>query len=153
MMRIQTIQVGETKNQSLRALENEYETWLRPWVKWKEHSLKASSSDNAERARKEEAALLLKAMEGAHFVVALTPDGQSFTSEAFAHKIEAIKDREGELTLVIGGSHGLHASVLDACREQWSLSPLTFTHELTRVVLKEQIYRAFSILAGKNYHK
>lgn len=153
MMRIQIIQIGETKNQHLRALELEYEKWLSPLVKWKELNGKASTSDQPQKAKMEEAEWILEAIESSSYCIALTPGGHTFTSEAWAQKIEWLKDREGEITFVIGGSHGLHENVLKFCREQWSLSPLTFTHEMTRVILKEQMFRAFSILNGKTYHK
>jgi 23S rRNA (pseudouridine1915-N3)-methyltransferase len=57
------------------------------------------------------------------------------------------------LAFVIGGSHGLAPAFLDAAAARWSLGPLTLPHELARVVLAEQLYRAFTILRGEQYHK
>ncbi len=80
---------------------------------------------------------------------ALDPAGKAYTSEAFAGLIESAPSR---LTFVIGGSEGLPDQIKQAA-PLISLSPLTFTHQMTRLILIEQIYRAFEIRRGSKYHK
>lgn len=86
--------------------------------------------------------------------VALTDSGKVYGSRDFAKKIEKLlASSSGELKFIIGGPFGLDKSILDSADELISLSPLTFSHQIVRLVLLEQLYRAFSILNGSDYHK
>ena len=88
------------------------------------------------------------------FTIALDLTGSTFSSESFASILEKWQIKsQGRMTFVIGGAYGLHDSVLDVAAERLSLSPLTMSHQLVRLVLLEQLYRAFSILNGTPYHK
>ena len=105
-----------------------------------------------ERANpKEESAEILRACRG--HVIALAVEGKGCSSEAFAKKLGTAVDRGDEITFVIGSSCGLDASVKAAASELVSFSELTFPHQMMRVVLLEQVYRAFMINAGAEYHK
>lgn len=85
---------------------------------------------------------------------ALDPLGKAFTSESFAKWIETTLVQEGSrLSLVIGGSEGLSDQLRKRAKLLFSLSPLTFTHQMTRLILLEQVYRAFEISKGTAYHK
>ena len=87
-------------------------------------------------------------------VAALCVEGRQRSSEELARLMAAWAGRgEGRLVFLIGGSHGLHASVKAQAAEALSMSPMTFPHHLARVMLLEQIYRAFQIGAGTRYHK
>ena len=103
------------------------------------------------RSPEEEADAVLRACRG--YTVALAVEGKGCTSEAFAAKIKGLADRGEEMTFVIGSSCGLSARVKSAANELLSFSQMTFPHQLMRVVLCEQIYRAFMINAGAEYHK
>lgn len=86
--------------------------------------------------------------------VALTDSGKVYGSREFAKKIEKLlASSSGELKFIIGGPFGLDKSILDSADELISLSPLTFSHQIVRLVLLEQLYRSFSILNGSDYHK
>jgi 23S rRNA (pseudouridine1915-N3)-methyltransferase len=85
--------------------------------------------------------------------VLLTPEGKLRDSEALARWLGERMDRGDSLAFVLGSSHGFDPGLKGEVREQLSLSPLTFPHELSRVMLLEQLYRAFAILRGKEYHK
>ena len=81
-------------------------------------------------------------------------DGAQLESEALAQKISALFTRgKSGLTFVVGGSLGLHKSVLDRANERMSMSKMTFPHQLARVMLLEQLFRAAKINAGERYHK
>jgi 23S rRNA (pseudouridine1915-N3)-methyltransferase len=116
------------------------------------------------RAEKEAAGLTpeaLKAREGerlrAHippraWVVALTPQSRQYTSEAFAAWLTQREQTSRPLAFLIGGHLGLDPATLTAAQEHLALSPLTLTHELSRLVLLEQLYRAMTIKTGHPYH-
>ncbi|MEL5897718.1 23S rRNA (pseudouridine(1915)-N(3))-methyltransferase RlmH, partial [Clostridium sporogenes] len=88
------------------------------------------------------------------FVIALDLKGKSITSEEFSNLIENCRlTGSSTITFVIGGSLGLSEQVLSRANYKLSFSKMTFPHQLFRVMLLEQIYRAFRILAGEPYHK
>jgi 23S rRNA (pseudouridine1915-N3)-methyltransferase len=101
--------------------------------------------------REREARALLAALPKQRRLIALAPDGKSVTSEVFARRLEAWSVPCA--VFVVGGPLGLHPSVLVAADAALSLSAMTLPHELARVVLAEQVYRAVTILRGVPYHK
>ena len=86
-------------------------------------------------------------------VVALCVEGRMRSSEELARMIPAQDSRDKHLVFLIGGSYGLHPSIKAAANTQLSMSPMTFPHHLARVMLLEQVYRAFKINEGSSYHK
>ena len=84
---------------------------------------------------------------------ALDERGSLLTSPQLAHRLARLRDSSQPLTLSIGGDEGLAQDVRDQAKLVWSLSPLTLPHRLARVVVLEQLYRAFEILRGGPYHK
>nr|WP_321468118.1 23S rRNA (pseudouridine(1915)-N(3))-methyltransferase RlmH [uncultured Desulfobulbus sp.] len=101
-----------------------------------------------------EAGQLLERAQGASVNVALDPNGRELNSEELAALLTKWEDQgASSICFLIGGFLGLHQSVLDQASYKISLSRLTFTHEMTRLILLEQLYRAFTIRAGHKYHK
>lgn len=102
---------------------------------------------------KEEGERILKGVDSSDILVALDEKGKSLTTLALAGYIEK-KMSAGvkRLVFVIGGAYGLDQSVRDRAQIIWSLSPLTFPHQLVRLILSEQIYRAFTVIKGEKYH-
>jgi 23S rRNA (pseudouridine1915-N3)-methyltransferase len=101
-----------------------------------------------------EAAQLLEQAAAVSFRVALDPGGKTPDSEELARLLTQWEDQGiGTACFLIGGHLGLHRSVLDQAHLTLSLSRLTFTHEMTRLILLEQLYRAWTIKAGHKYHK
>jgi 23S rRNA (pseudouridine1915-N3)-methyltransferase len=96
---------------------------------------------------------LLKAVEGIPWVLALDAAGRQVDSVDFAHYLRQRTEVYHQVAFIIGGPVGLAPQVLDRANERFSLSLLTLPHELARVVLLEQIYRALTILSGEPYHK
>lgn len=103
-------------------------------------------------AMQREGDLLLKAGEGSRLIL-LTPIGQPLTSEQLAEFLAQQSMHYGRLSFLIGGPLGFAPEVTAAAHEQLALSPMTFTHELARVLLLEQLYRACTILNNEPYHK
>ncbi|MBX6396474.1 MAG: 23S rRNA (pseudouridine(1915)-N(3))-methyltransferase RlmH, partial [Alicyclobacillaceae bacterium] len=107
-----------------------------------------------ERILTDEADKLLSRMRERDWVVALALDGRRWSSEEFARQWEVWSGRgAGRYIFVIGGTLGLHDQVIRRANVTWSLSPLTFPHQLARVIVLEQLYRAFQILHGGKYHR
>ena len=107
----------------------------------------------AEVCRREGAALLAGITRG-EYVIALDPAGKLQTTEEWAafFRNASVTGRQ-KITFVIGGEWGLGENVLKRADAVWSLSPLTFTHDMTRLIVLEQLYRVVTILQGLPYHK
>lgn len=157
-MKLTLLQIAPTKDANLLALEQEYEKRLQAFAKLKTITLPASKSDERARAQAEEKAAFLDTLEGKGvpqgLLVALDERGKMLTSPEFASFIQKERDfGSGHIIFMIGGSNGLHPDLLAKADYKLSFSKMTFTHEMIRPFLKEQLYRAFTILAGKRYHK
>jgi 23S rRNA (pseudouridine1915-N3)-methyltransferase len=154
-VRLTLIVVGRLKERFWREAADEYLKRLGPYatVRVAEIDDRDSGRDEA-RALAEEGADILRAVpEGAH-VVTLEIGGKQRSSEKFAARLaELALDGRSSVAFVIGGSVGLSASVLARADERMSLGPMTLPHNMARVVLLEQIYRAFRINRGEPYHK
>lgn len=118
-----------------------------------EVALKNPSLAQIEAAKdKESQALMQKCPQG--YLILCDLEGTQFTSEAFAQKLSHVFTyQESHLIFVIGGSHGVSQAFKDKAQLRWSFSPLTFPHQLARLVLLEQVYRALTILHHHPYHK
>ncbi len=104
-------------------------------------------------AMQKEGELLLQGVSGGTRLVLLTPDGQQTTSPGLARFVEKQLQDYGRIAFLIGGPLGFSDEVVAASHFQLALSPLTFTHEMARIILLEQLYRAFTIRNNEKYHK
>jgi 23S rRNA (pseudouridine1915-N3)-methyltransferase len=106
------------------------------------------------QAKKKEAEKLLKRLKSESTLIALDIKGQKLGSEEFAEKLGSLFiSGESRITFIIGGSHGIDDELLRKANFRLSLSDFTFPHQLARLVLLEQLYRAFKIINGEVYHK
>lgn len=109
---------------------------------------------NYERYKDIEAKKILQYLNLSSYIIALEIQGKQLDSVSFADKIKSMSnDGINELTFIIGGANGLNEVVLKEAHFKLSFSKMTFTHQMTRVILIEQIYRAFKILNNENYHR
>lgn len=159
MIQLTVITVGSLKESYLREAIAEYRKRLGAFCRIEEVELREERIPNEEDATAVTAALtaegeriLTRIPEGA-YTVALCVEGRMMDSPALAAALGAAADRTGKLCLIIGSSHGLSPAVKARADFRLSVSPLTFPHQLARVMLYEILYRSFSILAGKRYHK
>ncbi len=114
----------------------------------------ANSSDALEKVlRDREAERLLREIRPGDYVIALCIEGKPSTSEALAERLSALEMQGRRIVFVIGGSLGLGEALTERADHKLSLSPMTFPHQLARVMLWEQLYRAMKIRAHERYHK
>jgi len=114
--------------------------------------LKPSKTFSPERCVKEEGEMILRAIPGDEFVVALDEKGKEMNSIAFAEFLSEKLDQGRAITFIIGGAFGLAEKVKERADLQLSFSKMTFTHQMIRIFLLEQLWRGFCIINGKEYH-
>lgn len=158
MVNIKLAVVGNLKERYLRDAFSEYDKRLKRYCNLKVCEIKESSipenpsAGEIKRILETEGKSLLKELSG--FVIALCIEGGQLSSTDFAKRLErAASDGGSRITFVIGGSHGLSEEVKNAADLKLSFSKMTFPHQLARVLLAEQLYRAFQINTNGKYHK
>ncbi|MDT8427319.1 MAG: 23S rRNA (pseudouridine(1915)-N(3))-methyltransferase RlmH [Pseudomonadales bacterium] len=110
-------------------------------------------SSDINQARYKEGELLLNKVKPGEFLVALDVQGRQLSTSELAEKLDAIRQDGRHLALLVGGPDGLAPDCLQQADEKWSLSALTLPHPLVRIVVAEQIYRAWTLLNGHPYHR
>lgn len=145
MQKVNFVVVGKIKEGFYRDAVAEYVKRISRFAKVEIKELFEGANPEAE------ADDILRACKG--YVIALAVEGEKLSSEKLAAKIKTLTDSGKELTFVIGSSCGLSARVKQAADYRLSFSDMTFPHQLMRVILAEQVYRAFMINAGSTYHK
>lgn len=113
----------------------------------------APAGSERQKALRIEGQRLLKNLGRNELVVALDGTGTSYTSMNLAKKMKRWRMGGRDVAFIIGGANGLSASVLERAEDTWSLSKLTFPHQVVRVLVAEQIYRAWSLNSGHPYHR
>ena len=145
MIKVNIVCVGKIKEQFYRDAVAEY-------IKRLSRFCRAEICELAEgRSLEEEGEAILRRVRG--YVIALCVEGQKLSSTGLAARIKQLCDGGEEITFIIGSSCGLAEKVKAAARLKLSFSDMTFPHQLMRVILCEQIYRAFMINGGGEYHK
>ena len=159
-MNITVICVGKIKEKFYRDALSEYEKRLSRYCKLNiievpdEKTPENASDRENELIKDKEGEAILKHVKENMFVISLEIAGTSFSSEGFAKKIENLGiSGESNIAFIIGGSLGLSKKVSKRSNLKLSFSEFTFPHQLMRVILLEQIYRAFKIISGEPYHK
>lgn len=145
MQKINLVCVGKIKEEYLRSAIAEYLKRLSRFAKVEIKELPEG------KCLKDEAEPILKAAKG--YKIALCVEGEKLSSEVFAQKIKTLCDRGEEISFIIGSSCGLDGAVKASADLKLSFSDMTFPHQLMRVILLEQVYRAFMINSGSEYHK
>lgn len=150
-MKFRFIWVGKTKNKHWKALQEDYLERLSHFVKYEIVEIK----DAAGRGQKEiEGKRIIDNLNPNTFVVLLDVAGKPASSHELARQVDKWQiDGMKEVTFIIGGAEGVSDEVAGTASNMLSLSFLTFTHEMARVVLVEQLYRAYSIIKGFPYQK
>ena len=160
MIKVKIIAMGKLKEQYLLDAVKEYAKRLSAYCKLEITELNParlpenpSAAQIADALKKEETAITDKIPSGA-FVTALCIEGKMLTSEEFSEKItDKINDGTGTFVFIIGSSYGISDAVKNKADFKLSFSRMTFPHQMARVILCEQLYRAFKISQGSAYHK
>jgi 23S rRNA (pseudouridine1915-N3)-methyltransferase len=155
MLRINILMVGKTREAFIREGLAFYQKRLQPFVNLTLTSVreeKEAAGLTAEALKAREGERLRARIPPRAWVAALTPQGQEYTSEEFASWLAQRELAARPLAFLIGGHWGLDAGTLSAAAENLALSRLTLTHELSRLVVLEQLYRAMTIKVGHPYH-
>lgn len=157
MVKINIVAVGKVKEKYFQEGIDEYVKRLSRYAKLniievKEKNITTEPNPSQiKEILKREGEDIKKELKG--YVVAMAIEGKKLSSNGFASFIEKAKNTCGEITFVIGGSYGLDDSVKNLASEKISISDMTFPHTLLRLILSEQLYRAFTILKDGKYHK
>jgi 23S rRNA (pseudouridine1915-N3)-methyltransferase len=152
-MELVLLAVGKLRP-SYREAMDDYLRRLGRHVKVREVEVReASRAPTVDARRSEEAGRLLARRPAGARLVALARLGAGWSSEELARRLGRWMQEARPVALAIGGSHGLAPDLLADAGDRWSLGPLTLPHELARVVVAEQLYRAVTILRGEPYHK
>lgn len=149
------ITVGSLKEQYWKDAEREYTKRLSQWASIEVKEIKEiafQSIGDKSSVLKKEAALILKSIPKDTTLIVLDVQGKGYASESFAKTLETTLDTGRAVTFVIGGPLGISEEITSRADIVWSLSPLTVTHQIARVLLHEQLYRAFCIIKKKTYH-
>jgi 23S rRNA (pseudouridine1915-N3)-methyltransferase len=112
-----------------------------------------SKSTDLARALEKEGDACLKIVGAKDFIIAMDVQGIMQSTEQLAESLGKLRDSGRNIVMLVGGPDGLAPACLKAAHARWSLSDLTFPHPVVRIILAEQIYRAWSILAGHPYHR
>ena len=160
MINVNIICIGKLKEDYLRAACAEYQKRLGAFCKLTVTEPSPSKlSDNPNDAQitaalNDEAERILSKISANDAVFAMCIEGKELSSEALSAKIDELAvSGFGSICFIIGGSHGLAPQVKQRAKIRLSMSPMTFPHQLARVMLLEQIYRSFMISSGGKYHK
>lgn len=159
-MKISIISVGKIKERFFTDAINEYSKRLSKFCKLYEEIIPDERADESfshseiEQVKIREGTRILSRIPKNSFVFVLDIKGKQLSSEELAEKINTLViDGTSDITFIIGGSNGLSQDVIDTADFRLSFSKMTFPHQLFKVILLEQIYRAFKINAGETYHK
>lgn len=156
MIKVNIVCVGRVKEKYFEEGIAEYAKRLSRYCEFKiieveEENFKKAEDGEINIIKEREGERILPHLKGYVFVSAI--EGKKLSSKAFSEKLKKAADERGTVSFVIGGSYGLADEVKKRARELISFSDMTFPHTLFRLMLVEQIYRAFSITAGTAYHK
>jgi 23S rRNA (pseudouridine1915-N3)-methyltransferase len=154
-MRHNLLFLGKTKEAFIAKGIEEYSARLKHYTSFSISTLRETKKGKQSTSLKEDqGALLLGSVPSGSLIVALDSRGIQFTSEALAKKIEEWELRGiKQVSYLIGGPDGLSAQVTESADLLFSMSKMTFTHDMVRLFLTEQLYRAYTIKAGERYHK
>ena len=150
---IKIITVGTIKENYLKEAIEEYKKRILKFTNIDIIELKDEDFNEIEKTLKVEEEKILRQLSEKDYIITLEIEGKEYTSIEFAKKLESIQIENSNITFIIGGSYGLSQNIKEKAKLHLSFSKMTFPHQLFRVLLLEQIYRAYKINNNESYHK
>lgn len=150
---IKILCVGKIKESFFKDSISEYTKRLSKYTNLQIIEVDDINSDNINIILDKEKELLIKHITAKDYVITLEIEGKQLDSLEFSKKLEELQVYNSNIVFIIGGSYGLHRQIKDRADFKLSFSKLTFPHQLFRVILLEQIYRAYKIINNESYHK
>jgi len=155
-VKVKLIVIGKTKSKFLIEGENEYQKRLKHYCKFSEliiPDIKNGGKLSKKELKEKEGNLILECIKDGDYVILLDDKGLKISSTSFAEFLnKKMVSSTNELVFVVGGAFGFCESVYKRANTKLSLSKMTFSHQMVRIIFKEQLYRAFTILKGEKYH-
>ncbi len=154
-MKITLLVVGKTTDPHLQALIQEYEkrlTHYLPFTLQVIPELKNAKILRQEQQKQAEGELILKQIDASTMLILLDEHGKEYRSIDFAERISKLQSAGRNVTFVVGGPYGFSEAVYQRAEGKISLSQMTFSHQMIRLIFIEQLYRAMTILKGEPYH-
>jgi 23S rRNA (pseudouridine1915-N3)-methyltransferase len=155
-MKVTLLCMGKAREHFIQEGIEKYVRYLRHYADLEIRELKEEKIQDLKEApgiRKREAAKILKTIPAGAYTISLDERGEEFTSHEFAAFLnKTIESGVREMIFIVGGALGLDEQVIAGSRRRMALSRWTLTHEMARLVLIEQLYRAYTIITGKTYH-
>lgn len=154
-MRITLMQTGKTRDSFIREGVEQFRKRVEKYVPFQivtVPDLKNTRSMTMKEVQKKEGEQQLRRLKQGSFLMLLDERGETHDSIAFARQLQSLESRTAHLVFLIGGPYGFSEELYTRAQARLSLSRLTFSHQLVRVIFMEQLYRAFTILRGEPYH-
>lgn len=159
-MKIKIYAIGKIKDEYLKLGISEYQKKIKPYITLEiveandEPIPQNPSESEIEIAKNKEGEKVLQLLKNNEYLIGLDLNKKELESPQFAEYLnKKLVDNGAQISFVIGGSYGLSEALKNRCNDSLSLSKMTFLHQMTRLILLEQIYRAFKILRNETYHK
>lgn len=150
---IKILCVGKIKEKFFKDAISEYSKRLSKYTNLQIIEVDDINSDNINTILDKEKDLIIKHISSKDYVITLEIEGKQLSSLELSKKIEELQIYNPSIVFIIGGSYGLHQQIKDRADYKLSFSKLTFPHQLFRIILLEQIYRAYKIINNESYHK
>ena len=150
---IKLITVGKIKEKYLKDAILEYTKRISKYTKLEIIELQDYDYDNKQIVLEKEKENIIKHINSRDYIITMQIEGKNISSEDFADKIDKVFVTNPNIVFIIGGSYGLHDDIKKISNFSLSFSKMTFPHQLFRVLLLEQIYRAYKIINNESYHK
>lgn len=154
-MKITLLQSGKTHFKFVDTGFEVFQQRLKHYCKFESQLFELPSrlkSTDPQTIKKNEAEIFLKRLQPTDFVILLDENGKTYTSVAFADYLEKLSNHHAHVVFVIGGAYGFSDEMYTRANAKISLSAMTFSHQLIRLIFAEQLYRAYTIIKGEPYH-
>lgn len=155
-MQVRLILVGKTNKKFLIEGEQEYEKRLKHYIRFDEiviPELKKVKNLTASEIKEKEAELILSKLETSDYLVLLDEKGKEYTSVGYSNFLQKqLNSGVKRVVFIVGGAYGFSDLVYQRCNHKIALSKMTFSHQMVRMIFKEQLYRGFTILKNEPYH-